>query len=120
MQKINGIGGVFIVAQNPEMLGKWYQRHLGVPLPPASYEEPEWIPKQGPTVFAFMSADSEHFNGSDKTWALNFRVDDLEAMIAQLTNDGIKVKRDPEEYPNGIFASLVDPEGNLVQLWQPM
>ncbi len=101
------------------MLGKWYQEHFGIPLPPASYEEPEWVPAQGPTVFAFMSADSEHFSGSGKTWALNFRVDDLEAMIAQLTDSDIEVKRDPEEYPNGIFASLVDPEGNLVQLWQP-
>lgn len=119
MQKVQGIGGVFIVAEDPEMLGAWYQEHLGVPLPPVTYQEREWQTSQGPTVFAFMQKDSEHFMRSNKTWAINFRVDDLDEMIAQLTSAGIEVTRDPEVYPNGIFASLTDPEGNLIQLWEP-
>jgi glyoxylase I family protein len=119
MEKINGIGGVFLVAKDPDMLSKWYKQHLGVPLPPASYDEGEWRQPEGPTVFAFMDAEGEHFSGSGKTWGINFRVANLDAMITQLEQAGIAVERDPEEYPNGIFASLKDPEGNLVQLWQP-
>ncbi len=65
-----------------------------------------------------MSADSEHF-APGVGWALTFRVRDLAAMIEQLESAGISVERDPETYPNGLFASLHDPEGHGIQLWQP-
>ena len=119
MEKVNGIGGVFIAAENPYKLGKWYEEHLGVPLPPATYDESVWLQQPGPTVFAFMDAKSAPFIGTGKTCSINFRVDNLAAMISQLEGAGIAVARDPEEYPNGVFASLSDPEGNQVQLWEP-
>lgn len=65
-----------------------------------------------------MSADSEHF-APGVGWAVTFRVRDLAAMIEQLESAGISVERDPETYPNGLFASLHDPEGHGIQLWQP-
>ena len=66
-----------------------------------------------------MPSDAEHFGDAGHTWAVNFRVDDLAAMVEQLRDAGVVVEVDPETYPNGTFADLHDPEGNPVQLWQP-
>jgi len=120
MERVNGIGGVFFRAENPDLLSKWYATHLGVEEPPASYEICSWWQQEGATVFAPMGAESEHlFGGPSRGWSINFRVSDLDAMVAQLTAAGIAVEMDPESYPNGRFASLLDPEGNAIQLWQP-
>lgn len=118
MERVAGIGGVFFRARDPEALTEWYAAHLGVPPPPASYEESPWWQQAGPTVFAAMAADSPHFGVNGGNWALNFRVADLDAMIAQLTSAGVAVSG-PESHPNGRFAELADPEGNPVQLWEP-
>lgn len=119
MERVTGIGGVFVRAADPELLQRWYEEHLGVVAPPESYDAPSWWQQAGPTVLAAMPADSPHFGGAAHSWALNFRVADLDAMVAQLRAAGVPVEVDPETYPNGRFAELHDPEGNPVQLWQP-
>lgn len=118
MERVEGIGGLFFRARDPEALAVWYSRHLGIDPPPESYESSSWRQAAGATVFAAMSADSEHF-APGVGWAVTFRVRDLAAMIEQLESAGIPVERDPETYPNGLFASLHDPEGHGIQLWQP-
>ncbi|WP_232506372.1 VOC family protein [Microlunatus flavus] len=115
---MSGIGGFFFRAREPERLAAWYAEHLGVDGPPAAYGDPSWRQEAGPTVFFGMD-DPEHLGGPDRTWSMNFRVPDLEAMVAQLRAAGIEVEVDPETYPNGTFASLRDPEGNVLQLWEP-
>ncbi len=117
MERVTGIGGVFFRARDPEALGAWYEEHLGVTRVPASYEAPVWLQEPGPTIFAPME-DSEFFRPGAQL-SINFRVDDLDAMVRQLQAEGITVEADPEQYPNGRFASLEDPEGNSIQLWQP-
>lgn len=119
MERVTGIGGVFVRARDPEALQRWYAAHLGVDAPPESYGAPSWWQQAGPTVLAAMPADSAHFGGPAHSWSLNFRVPDLDAMVGQLRGAGLEVEIDPETYPNGRFASLRDPEGNPVQLWQP-
>lgn len=119
MERVTGIGGVFFRADDPERLNHWYATHLGVDLAPESYEVPSWWQRSGPAVFAAMQADSEHFGGPAHSWSINFRVVDLDAMVGQLRGAGIEVDVDSETYPNGRFASVRDPEGNVVQLWQP-
>lgn len=119
MQRVTGIGGVFFRAQDPEALNRWYAEHLGVDPAPESYDMPSWWQRSGPTVFAAMPVRSEHFGGSAHSWSINFRVADLDAMLEQLSAAGVAVENDPETYPNGRFATLRDPEGNVVQLWQP-
>ena len=108
-----------MAARDPDLLTAWYAEHLGVPPPPTSYGEPCWEPGAGLTVFAVMPHGADAFGGPEHTWSLNFRVRDLDAMVAQLRQAGIDVTLDPETYPNGRFASLTDPEGNPLQLWQP-
>ena len=121
MERVTGIGGVFFKGEDPGLLAQWYQTHLGVITVPESYDEPVWEQEAGPTVFAAFGRehwDSPHLGPSG--WGVNFRVADLDAMVAQLRAAGIEVEVDAELYPNGRFAQLHDPEGNPVQLWQPM
>ena len=119
MESVTGIGGVFFRADDPSALGRWYRDHLGVKPPPESYEEASWRQEAGSTVFAPMADDSPHFLRPQQQWSINFRVRDLDAMVAQLRGAGIAVEVHAEDYPNGRFAELTDPEGNPVQLWQP-
>ena len=119
MERVTGIGGLFFRARDPELLSRWYAEHLGVDPAPESYDVSSWWQQRGPTVFAALPDDSEHFGSPEQSWSVNFRVDDLDAMVTQLQRAGISVEVDAEEYPNGRFASLEDPEGNPIQLWQP-
>jgi glyoxylase I family protein len=118
MDKVLGIGGFFFRAKEPNALSRWYADHLGVALPPESYDQRSWEQQQGATVFAPFAANSDYFGRGDQQWMINFRVRDLQAMVAQLTAAGIAVEVDPEHYPNGWFARLADQEGNPIQLWQ--
>jgi glyoxylase I family protein len=117
VQKVLGIGGLFFKSDDPERLAKWYETHLGISLVPTSYEQKPWHQEAGPTAFAPFKKDTQYFGRPEQAWMINFRVADLEAMIAQLRAAGITVE-DPKSYPNGDFARLHDPEGNPIELWQ--
>jgi|ERR1700686_2031681 len=119
MEKVSGIGGFFFRARDPEALGKWYRANLGIPLPPTSYSELPWQQEAGHTVLSPFPWTSDYFGDPMQSWMINFRVRDLDAMVAQLSATGVAVEIDPEPYPNGRFARLKDPEGNPIQLWQP-
>jgi predicted enzyme related to lactoylglutathione lyase len=119
MERVLGIGGLFFRSENPETLAKWYEDHLGVLVVPSSYEESPWMQEAGPTVFAPFSADTSYFGRESQMWMVNFRVRDLDAMVAQLRASGLSVEVDSQSYPNGRFARLYDPEGNPIELWEP-
>jgi glyoxylase I family protein len=117
MNKVLGLGGVFFKASDPAALSAWYEKNLGIALPPQSYDAAVWEQEAGPTIFAPTEANSELFT-NNANLCLNFRVEDLDAMCEQLSANGIEVTKDDTEYPNGKFASLSDLEGNPIQLWQ--
>lgn len=117
MERVTGIGGLFFPSPDPAALTRWYAEHLGIDEVPTSYGGDAWSQQAGTTVFAPMEA-SPMFSGPNG-FVLNLRVADLDAMVAQLRAAGIEVEVDPEEYPNGVFASLDDPDGNPIQLWEP-
>jgi glyoxylase I family protein len=119
VERVMGIGGFFFRAHDPTGLGHWYQQHLGISLTPRSYQDTVWQQEAGPTVFSPFPEKSDYFGDAHKDWMLNFRVRDLDKMATQLRAAGIAVEIDPQSYPNGRFASLHDPEGNPIQLWQP-
>jgi glyoxylase I family protein len=120
VERVTGIGGFFFRARDPEALAIWYQERLGVKTIPESYEEEPWRQQEGETAFAPFQQDSAMIGPPEHTWMINFRVDDLDAMVAQLRRAGETVDLDPQRYPNGRFAEVRDPEGNGIQLWQPM
>jgi glyoxylase I family protein len=120
MERVTGIGGFFFRARDPETLAVWYQERLGVNTVPKTYGEEAWRQEAGETAFAPFQQDSEMIGPPEHTWMINFRVKDLDAIVDQLRGAGESVDVDPERYPNGRFAELRDPEGNGIQLWQPM
>lgn len=117
-EKVAGFGGFFFKAEDPQTLALWYEEHLGVTRTPRTYEEQPWEQEGGTTIFGVFGANSTYFGSSEQQWMINFRVHDLDAMVAQLRAAEIDVEVDPNEYPNGRFARLQDPEGNPIQLWQ--
>ncbi len=119
MAKVTGIGGVFFRAADPAGLAAWYEKHLGVTPVPQDYDQPVWTQAAGPTVFAPFEQTTEYFGKKSQAFMVNFRVDDLDEMVAGLQAAGIEVIFDPQNYPNGRFARLHDPEGNPVELWEP-
>lgn len=119
-ETVTGIGGFFFRARDPKALEQWYQDHLGVSVIPKSDTDPVWKQQAGPTAFAPFPENSKYFGDATKQWMLNFRVSNLDKMTSQLEAAGIAVKVDPTTYPNGRFARIHDPEGNPIELWQPM
>ena len=122
---VQGIGGLFFRAKDPDGLNAWYREHLNVGAgcasdPSETAGEWTWAAQGGPTVFAPFKADTDYF-AADKQWMLNLRVSDLDALIADLRDKGVAVKTDPEwDHPDtGKFARIHDPEGNAIELWQP-
>jgi glyoxylase I family protein len=114
-EKASGIGGFFFRSNDPKTLAKWYADNLGVSLTPSDYTQSPWTQESGPTVFQPFPKDTKYFHGS---WMINLRVQNLDAMAAQLRAAGITVDIDPKSYPNGRFATLHDPEENPIQLWE--
>lgn len=121
MERVGGIGGLFFLADDPEALSRWYATNLGVEPPPRSYDEEVWRQDEGETVFAPFGREHGQAPPLGRAgWGINFRVRSLDAMVDQLRANGVEVEVDAETYPNGRFAQLHDPEGNAVQLWEPL
>jgi predicted enzyme related to lactoylglutathione lyase len=124
MAGVTGIGGIFFKCRDPQALGQWYQRHLGLALqdwggvvfPWASADNPAGV---GSTLWTPMPADSSYFAPSQAGFMVNFRVDDLPALLAALRAAGCAVDDKTESSEFGQFAWVQDPEGNRVELWQP-
>lgn len=116
MQRVLGIGGYFIRATDPAALGAWYRDCLGLDLD----ENGLWHQEAGPTVFAAFESETDYFGSLAQQTMLNFRVGDLDAMLAQLRAKGADVTEDTQEMEGvGRFGWVTDPEGNRVELWQP-
>jgi len=118
MERVTGMGGFFFRAKDPKALRKWYSDHLGVGPLPGSENHAPWEQQAGPTEFAPFNVDTTYFGRPEQQWMINFRVANLDRMMAQLKGAGIAVDMEGEDAV-GRFARLVDPEGNPIQLWEP-
>jgi glyoxylase I family protein len=119
MERVTGIGGMFFRAHDPTALARWYAEHLGVDNQ-LEGGDTLWWQERGPTVFAPFPADTDYFGRPEQAWMLNFRVRDLDAMVAQLRAAGIRIDQEETEEGAGRFARVTDPEGNPIQLWEPI
>lgn len=119
-ERVTGIGGLFFRSRDPKALAQWYQAHLGIDPVPTDYNHTVWQQAAGPTAFGPFPMETDYFGSRQQAWMVNFRVRSLDAMVAQLRKSDIEVKVDPESYPNGRFARLHDPEGNPIELWEPV
>ena len=116
MARVTGIGGVFFRAQDPKLLAEWYERHLGID----DIAKTVWRQDAGLTVFSPFAQDTDYFGRDEQQWMVNFRVDDLDGLIAGLKAAGIAVETRGEwDSEVGRFARIHDPEGNPIELWEP-
>jgi glyoxylase I family protein len=119
VERVTGIGGFFSRVRDPEVMKRWYADQLGIDEMAPSYDVPPWWQEAGPSVWNPYTEVGPYFGGGDHAWIVNFRVRDLDAMVEQLQSARVEVEVDPATYPNGRFATTHDPEGNIVQLWEP-
>ena len=120
MERVRGVGGVFFKARDPKALAEWYRRHLGVPVVEGqTYAAFEAEGRDEQTVWSSFPTDTAYFGPGSATFMLNYLVDDLDAMLAQLRSAGAEVDDRVEEHDYGRFGWAVDPEGNRFELWEP-
>ncbi len=124
MKRVTGIGGVFFKAKDPASLAAWYQDHLGLKIeewggvvfPWASSENPAGV---GTTIWNAFEDSTTYFAPSTASFMINYRVEDLHALLALLREEGCEVDEKVEESEFGKFGWVMDPEGNRIELWQP-
>lgn len=123
MRRVTGIGGVFFKAQDPKALYAWYEKHLGIKLEPhgggASFRWSDDGDPDGVTIWAIFPRDTAYFGAGPQTLMLNFRVENLDALLAELRKENVWVDPKREDYDYGRFAWIKDAEGNRVELWEP-
>ena len=120
MKRVTGIGGIFFKAKDAPALRAWYQRHLGIDVQDWGGTAFMWGDTDGGmTVWSVNPATSDQFAPSNASFMINYRVDDLHALLAALKAEGCHVMDEVQEYEYGKFGWVIDPEGNKVELWQP-
>jgi catechol 2,3-dioxygenase-like lactoylglutathione lyase family enzyme len=125
-ERLTGIGGVFMKAKDPKALGQWYSDKLGMPRPDGPvpplflWRERDNADAVGTTVWGLFPSTTKYFGPGPSTCMINYRVRNLERMLAQLRAQGVQVDGKIEDDFNGRFASVTDPEGNRIQLWEPV
>ena len=119
MAQALGIGGVFFRAKDPAALAAWYELHLGINPAPTSAETVPWMTDAGVTVFSPFAQETDYFP-EDRAFMLNFRVADIDAAVAGLNAAGIECSDVLEMDGVGRFTRIHDPEGNPIELWEPV
>jgi len=120
MKRVTGIGGIFIKAKDPAKLGEWYKTHLGIDVQSWGGTAFRWAdengnPLKGTTVWSV--SDGSHFAPS--SYMINYRVADLHGLVKVLREEECQVLDNIDESEFGLFAWVIDPEGNKIELWQP-
>jgi predicted enzyme related to lactoylglutathione lyase len=122
MKRVIGLGGVFFKARDPKALYDWYSKHLGIEITPgagAMWRDADHPEVPGGNVFAIFPETTKYLGSGPSPFMLNFRVDDLKALLAALREEGVQVVDKVEEAEYGKFGWITDPEGNRVELWEP-
>ncbi|RYU80468.1 VOC family protein [Hymenobacter persicinus] len=123
MKKVTGIGGIFFKCADPQAMNEWYATNLG--LTTSEYGTTfEWQsadnPQQkGSTSWCTFAQDTPYFAPSTKPFMINYRVDDIVALVAELKKNNVTVVDEIAEYDYGKFVHILDPEGNILELWEP-
>ena len=125
MKRVTGIGGIFFKAKDAPALQVWYKLHLGIDVQSwggaaFSWTDGDGQPLAGTTAWLIAPQESKQFAPSSAPFMVNYRVDDLRALVAALKQEGCNVLDKIEESEFGKFAWVIDPEGNKVELWQPL
>jgi len=123
-KRVTGIGGFFFKCENPDAIKQWYKERLGIPTDQYGWSF-TWRKDNAPderalTQWSPFKQDTEYFKPSEKQFMFNFRVENLVELLATLKQEGVTVVGEVEEYSYGKFGWILDPEGNKIELWEPI
>jgi predicted enzyme related to lactoylglutathione lyase len=124
MKRVTGIGGVFFKCKDPKATTEWYQKHLGLDTNPYGatfewYESPDST-KKAQTQWTPFAETTKYFEPSTKDFMINYRVENLEALVEELKKEGVTIVDKIEAFDYGKFVHILDGEGNKIQLWEPI
>jgi predicted enzyme related to lactoylglutathione lyase len=124
MRRVTGIGGIFFKAKDPKALGEWYRTHLGMNVEPWGGVAFRWATEDNPkgtgsTIWSPFDEKTSYFSPGKASFMINYRVENLHALLEQLRSEGCQVDEKVEESEYGKFGWVIDPEGNRIELWQP-
>lgn len=124
MKKVTGIGGVFFKCKDPEKIKDWYNKHLGLQTDAYGtnfvWRHADNPSVQGSTQWSPFSETTKYFQPSEKEFMINYRVENLEALVEELTKEGVTVLDEIQSFDYGKFVHILDPEGNKIELWEPV
>lgn len=126
MKKVIGIGGIFFKSEDPKELAAWYKKHLGLPIDENyggytfDWKDNGQRPSKGYTIWSPFPRDTDYIKPSEKDFMFNFIVDDLRVLIDTLKAEEVEVVGEIEDTDFGLFGWALDPEGNKIELWEPV
>jgi predicted enzyme related to lactoylglutathione lyase len=124
MKRVTGLGGIFFRCKDPEKITKWYKKHLGIDSKNGvsifGWRDEKNPDKKCYTVWSPFPDKTKYFSPSKKPFMLNYRVENLEKLLKTLRKEGIEIVGEIEEYEYGKFGWILDPEGNKIELWEPI
>lgn len=125
MKRVTGLGGIFFKSDDPKSLYAWYEKHLGINAnPDGTGATFEWRNAQDPetkgmTVWSIFPRTSKYLGAGSQSVMINYRVDNLDALLEALKAEGVEIDPHREDYEYGRFAWVTDLDGNRVELWEP-
>jgi predicted enzyme related to lactoylglutathione lyase len=123
MKKVTGLGGVFFKCADPKAMNEWYAKNLGLPMTDygATFEwrQADDPSKKGSTTWSTFPQETKYFNPSTKPFMINYRVEDLVALVDELKKENVTIIDEITDYDYGKFVHVLDPEGNIIELWEP-
>ena len=123
MKKVTGLGGVFFKCDNPKTMNEWYAKNLGLATSEYGatfdWRQADDPSKKGSTTWCAFPQDTKYFNPSTKPFMVNYRVENIVALVEELKKDNVTIIDEISEYDYGKFVHILDPEGNVIELWEP-
>ena len=123
-KKVTGIGGIFFKCNDPEKMKDWYNKNLGLVTNEYGsvfeFRRTDMPDKKGYTVWSLFEANTTYFQPSEKEFMVNYRVEDIESLVKELKEQGVEICDEIETYEYGKFVHIMDPEGNKIELWEPV
>ncbi len=120
IKRVTGIGGIFFKAEDTDLLNAWYRKHLGITSTIFQWRDAQASGRTGHTVWGPFKQDTKYFAPSSKPFMLNYRVENLQALLDTLQQEGVQIVGEVEEYSYGKFGWIMESEGNKIELWQPI
>ena len=123
MKKVTGLGGIFFKCNDPKAMNAWYAKNLGLPMSDYGatfdWQEVDDPSKKGSTTWSTFPQHTKHFDPSTKPFMINYRVENLDALVEELKKDSVTIIDEIADSDYGKFVHVLDPEGNIIELWEP-